>query len=126
MRVKIKIQPRGSNQCGQYCLSMLTNVKPETIMGTKVGKGATSTAQLVSFIRSFQFVCARKLKRINKLTNLPKLCILNYRYKGRSMGHWVLYYNGTVYDPAMGKYLYSKEEIQQHFNCTITSYLEIK
>lgn len=82
----------------------------------------TYTGEVVAALRRLGVGCGDRLKRVSKARVLPKRCIVciqRQKESGRRyLGHWMLYWDGVVYDPD-GRYPEGFEKWR------ITSYLEI-
>ncbi|MFW9801139.1 MAG: hypothetical protein ACFFFC_00680 [Candidatus Thorarchaeota archaeon] len=103
--IKFIQQPPGSNLCGQTCVAMILGASLEEIIEV-LGRGRTRTTQLVSILESNGFKCYPSLRRVftgwrdyvvkNKAFAICKVpCV----YDGKKSSHWVLFYDGKIYDP---------------------------
>lgn len=76
-------------------------------------RAATTTRKVAAALRHLGFAAQDKLIRFKEQDELPKLCILKLKWTGTNTGHWVVYNNGIVYDPAYGRYRYSIKNFQK-------------
>lgn len=91
-------QPRGSNLCGQTCVAMLTEMSISDATSLVGKKGLTRAKDLVLALRKKGFLtCGPVIARANN--PLPENAILNFHWKGRANGHWVVRWEGKEYDP---------------------------
>lgn len=110
--MRLKSQPAGSNTCGQHCVAMIADISPAKSIAVFNSRAATSTKKVAAALRHLGFAAEDKLIRFKEEDELPTLCILKLRWTGTNTGHWVVYNNGTVYDPWYGKYRYSVKKFQ--------------
>jgi hypothetical protein len=111
-------QPNGSSLCGQCCVAMVANVTLKEACAA-VGhekKRGTTTPEIVAALRKLGVHCADRLKRTAKHRTIPRRAIIA-TYSKRGSGHWMLAWDGEVFDPE-GCY-------PNYEGWGITSYLEI-
>lgn len=116
-------QPAGSELCGQTCVAMAAGVSLERSI-RQFGHGkATETREVVKALRAFGIGCSERLRRVSKNRIPPPRAIMAVRWLDRKrqprVWHWVLVWDGKVYDPA-GRYPEGYGS-----DCEFTSYLEI-
>lgn len=109
-------QPNGY-MCGQACVAMLAGVTAEEVASVMHNDQATGKKDIERALNHYGIHQAKTMTKADNASVLPKVCILKVllpRY-----GHWVLYCDGTYYDPEFGvsTALYPKARVQ--------SYLEI-
>lgn len=95
---KLVKQALNSSTCGQCCISMVTGLPLEMIIEQIGTKSGTNSHQVSNCFGWFGWDCeysVRKYKGSGE--NLPKLAIL--AVGKRKSTHWVVFYNGTIYDP---------------------------
>lgn len=94
--MKLIRQPENSNICGQCCIAMLNNEPLKDIL-SRMGKGKTSWKHLRVHIAPYFFIGSReRFKR--QIHSTLALCNVHWN-TGRK--HWVLYYRGWIFDPAL-------------------------
>lgn len=103
--------------CGQACVAMLAGVTVEEVVSVMNNDKGTGKKDIEKALNHYGIRQAKTMTKADNASVLPKACILKVllpRY-----GHWVLYYDGTYYDPEFGVMaaLYPKARLQ--------SYLEI-
>jgi hypothetical protein len=99
-------QPKGSNQCGQACIAMLSGCPLEVAIELVGKKGKTRTKDLASVInrRSVGFLvglsCPDRLIPLReKYGDLPRYCIVKACSQNRKRSHWMLIFNYLLHDP---------------------------
>ena len=92
-------QPVNSKVCGQACVAMARGCTLEEAVG-KVGRGwrSTQTKDLVKGLRDV-FRCPSRLRKITPKTPLPARAVVKLSFRGKRGWHWVLWWDGRVYDP---------------------------
>lgn len=106
MVVYFVAQPPGINCCAQACCAMLSQMSLEDACAEFGHSHSSYTREVIRFLRNHGYTCPDRLKPVKKdKTNLPDLCILKLRFGELPMGHMVLYHDGVVYDPSLGKKL---------------------
>jgi len=124
MTLKLKLQPKDSLTCGQHCIAMIVNTSPSDAIRTFGTDKGTHTKQLVRALYLYGWDSDSRLRRINRATVLPRLCILKIIYPWRPRnGHWVVYCDGWIYCPGNG--IYHIDEHKPFLEGNISSYLEI-
>lgn len=126
--MRLRLQPKGSELCGQYCVAMISGEIPEYVIQIFGHNRGTSFIELTFALRKLGLNPDFKLSKAGKKTKLPKLCILSIKYSNTpaqlgTSGHWVVHYKGIIYDPALGKYPIEELESKQG---KLTSYLRVK
>lgn len=121
-------QPDNSKLCGQACVAMILNVSLMEAV-TEFGHSHVTHAQdVIDVLRKWGFTTGDRCKRLSgdlrglKLRDVeswhdafPKRCMLRIGCRGMAGSHWVLLWDGKVYDPA-------RYAVDGEF---VTSYLEI-
>lgn len=108
--MKIKLQPKGSNLCGQTCVAMIADISLDDAISSVGKRGLTNTKDIANALRKLGFECADKVTRYkNGLGSEFCLCVVESK-------HWVVYKDGLFYDPAYGILLWIP---------IVTSYLNI-
>lgn len=78
----------------------------------------TETRQIIKALRSLGVPCADRCKRLSKkVPVLPPRAMVVMRTKGKSMFHWMLFWDGVMYDPG--------NRYPNYDGWVMTSYLEI-
>lgn len=103
MNITYLQQPTNSAQCGQYCLAMLTGKSVEEIIeiiGTSKG---TTVKQIIQSLNDMQLQNSERLISRRKQP-MPTVAICKVRREWNKSGnwHWVLLYDGNIYDPLRG------------------------
>lgn len=101
--MNLVLQPAGSNQCGQACVAMVAGVSIEKVIGAIGHRHSTKTREIVAALKALGVECDPRLKRFkNPLLELRtmKIAIIKVRFNGRLMGHWVVWNDGKILDPA--------------------------
>lgn len=111
--------------CGPCCVAMALNCSVETAMTLMNTKGGgTRTKQIVGAMSDFYEVPSELVKVKNSFTDPA---ILKLTFKDRRSGHWVLLWNGFIYDPSWG--VFAKENwlhsVCIHTSSRVTSFLPI-
>lgn len=96
--MKMVYQDRGSNMCGQACIASIAEISLRDACKAVGHEHSTNTRELVKALRILGFSCADKLKRI-KHWRPPWRAIVKMRWPGRAMGHWLLMWDGRLFDP---------------------------
>lgn len=97
------LQPRGSNLCGQTCVAMLAETTLEKAILLVGKKGLTRPKDLIQALQKTGFLARGPVLRLASTTvALPENAILNYHWKGRSNGHWIVRWQGENFDPEGG------------------------
>ena len=87
--------------CGQACVAMLAGVPIEDVFAAMHTRGPTTSTKVVDALYHYHIRHAEKFARwTDKNPDLPALCLLNVQMPGYD--HWVLYQNGTFFDPEFG------------------------
>lgn len=111
-------QPEGSEICGQCCVAMAAGVGVKRAIDAVGKDGATRTRDIIRGLRALGLNCADRMRRTAQNRALPPRCIVHICWR-RRYGHWMLYWDGHVYDPG-GAY---PDGYDSHSR--IVSYLEI-
>lgn len=113
-------QPEGSSLCGQCCLAMAAGVPLETALraiGHRRASG-TTTADLVAGLARLGISSQSRCRRISRATPAyPPRSLLVVRNGTGKRYHWMLHWDGIIYDPS-GRW-------PDYEGWRITSYLEI-
>jgi len=128
MKIDYQRQPPGSSLCGQTCVAMIAGVPLEESISRFNSKGGTRTKQVKQVLESFGFNATNRLKRVTKGTIIPSLAIGKMRWSNSNHSHWVVIYDGKIYDPDPITTPPIRKVRKQEFagSPRITSYLEIK
>lgn len=98
--IERQYQPPGSKLCGHTCVAMAIG-KPLTEVVEILGRiGGTTTKDLVRMFRVFGFQCKDRLTRFNKIEQLPVRALVKMSYGRNQNWHWVLWWDGDIYDPS--------------------------
>lgn len=93
-------QPPGSFVCGQTCVAMVTDRTLEEAIELVGHAKSTNTRELVAALRKAGVNCADKLRRISKKwPAMPRRAIVAARNVQLYRSHWIVYWDGKVYDP---------------------------
>ncbi len=103
MTISFVPQPPDIACCVQACCAMLTNMTLEAVCKEFGHCHSSRTKEAIQFLRKCGYACPDRLKPLKKDGALPDLCLLRLRFGKRSMGHMVVYHDGVVYDPSLGK-----------------------
>lgn len=114
-------QPQGSSLCGQCCVAMAAGVSLDRaveVVGHARSRG-TYTREIRDALRVLGVGCADRCRRVNRdLCNLPRRGIVTIHTKGRRLGHWMLLWDGEMFDP--------ENRYPDFEGWKITSFLEIE
>lgn len=125
--IKHIFQPKRSNMCGQACVAMVLGF-PLLTVRLKMGRRATSGKDLHNALSEFfidsspQQVRLSGFQRVSRwkpffYENLPARCIAKCRSTGVRASHWILVWDGKIYDPYPGgvawQYVSGYVEIKQ-------------
>ena len=105
-------QPKNSMLCGQTCVAMVGGISLEDAI-QKVGKrGGTTGPDLHKALSKIGILSSEKMARLSVNSRvsrkqfdfdaLPEKCIAKVRSVGINKSHWVLVWNGKIYDPYPG------------------------
>ena len=120
-------QPAGSNQCGQACISMLSEISLPEVVKMMGKTGRTRTTDLVHAIRTgrgwmLAMRCPDRLIKVHREYQvLPRNCIVKACSPDRKRSHWMLVYDGAIHDPECCECAPHKDIC----NWEITSYLPL-
>lgn len=100
------IAPEGSNCCGQACVAMAAGVSLDRAIeavGHKKQRG-TRTKEIIAALHSLGIKTAAKVRPMSRTKPvLPKRAMVSIctNKVGREykLGHWLLYWDGVMYDP---------------------------
>ncbi len=109
------------NTCGQTCLAMLAKVSLETAISAVGVGGKTCTKDLVNGLRQLKVGSGKRLERLRRADKLPRYCIVKVYHSYGS--HWVLHWDGTVYDSELG--IFSLSDFKALPLQRLTSYLVV-
>jgi hypothetical protein len=113
-------QPPKTALCGQCCVAMVAGVSLERATEA-VGHGRTSgtdTREIIAALRKLGLRCADRCRRISRARpEYPQRAILVARRNDCRKYHWLLSWDGVIYDP--------EDDWPQYNGWRITSYLEI-
>lgn len=103
--------------CGQACVAMLAGVTVDDVISVMQNDKGTGKKDIERALTHYGIRQAKTMTKADNTTVLPKVCILKVLLP--KYGHWILYCDGTYFDPEFGEMqaLYPKARIQ--------SYLEI-
>lgn len=120
MTIRHIVQPVDSSLCGQCCIAMAAGISLSEAIKTVGHKRGTRTKEVVAALRALGINCEEKLVRISrKKPVLPKRAILAIGNHKRKRYHWMLSWDGELFDPG--------DSWPRHYNgeWAITSYLKI-
>lgn len=94
-------QPPNSYSCGQACIAMVTGLSFDEAWKLVGHLNATGTQEIVQALRKAGIRCAGRLHRVSRRwLLLPQHAIVAVRRRGyKTSTHWVVYWEGKVYDP---------------------------
>ena len=87
-------------QCGQAVLAMITGLTPEQVSAELQNNRETTLKEMKSFLRDHGFYISDKRIQVTGKDKLPRLCVLSCETP--RCWHWLLYCDGTFYDPEHG------------------------
>jgi len=94
-------QPPGSSLCGQACVAMILGIRLEHATSLVGHARSTKPYELADALRKREIKCGDRRIRYTGGT-LPKRAFLAISaWNSRRRYHWVLLYDGLVYDPAL-------------------------
>ena len=91
-------QPRGSSLCGQTCVAMACRITLEDACGLVGHRHGTRTKELARVLRGRGFRCKDTLTR-SRADQMPDYALVKMSFRGRRNWHWVLLWDGALYDP---------------------------
>jgi hypothetical protein len=100
MSVTHLLQPSDLPVCGQTCVAMAAGVSLERAYEVFGHQSGTTTREVVQALRHLGINCADRLRRCSKTRAIPARAILHTREQGGRRAHWMLMWDGRVYDPA--------------------------
>lgn len=100
--------------CGQACVAMLAGVTVEDVVAVMNNDKGTGKKDIARALEHYGVRQARTMTKADNATPLPRVCILKVLMPG--YGHWVLYADGTYYDPEFGvsTALHPKARVQSY------------
>ena len=111
MSMRLLLQPKGSNLCGQTCVAMIAGISLEEAILAVGKRGLTTTKDIAQALRKLGFGCADRVTRYNgRLGSELCLCVVESK-------HWVVYKDGLFYDPAFG-ILFWMPRVTSYLNIT--------
>ena len=110
-------QQKGSKNCGQIALAVITGKSVKSIEKLMGHNQATVTKDLVKVLRKLGYKCPNRLKCLKEK---PVLAIAKLTHKLRYGWHWIVIYNDEIFDGVLQG---DKKWKQGH---KITSYLPIE
>ncbi len=93
-------QPGDSKICGQTCVAMAAGVTIEDAVKAVGHKERTKTLELALALRKLGVECDDRLRIRRNGDGYPPRCIVKVSSGGKRNWHWVLMWDGKVYDPA--------------------------
>ena len=107
--MELILQPKGSYKCTQCCVAMVAGVSLKKSIQAFGLSHATNLYAMRNALKKLGFESAEKYKSFGrKAKKLPDTCILWMQWKGRKVGHCVVFHRekdndeGQVYDPGCG------------------------
>ncbi len=98
------LQPAGSMTCGQTSVAMAVGISLEESILVFGHTHGTYTRDLVKVLRHFDLAPAERLRVMHRRREAPRRSILHMgipnRTKKRADLHWMLFWDGQIYDPA--------------------------
>ena len=92
------VKQKNNKSCGQSCVAMIAGLTWEQSCKILGHNKPTTTKMLIRALHKLGFNTARKLK-----VGVPTdLAIVKEKIYYSSNWHWVVFYNGTIYDPSKG------------------------
>jgi hypothetical protein len=91
-------QPENSKLCGQCCLATILNISLEDSIALIGHKHGTRTKEL---IRHFP----TDSDRLSKAGIDFYFALCKVHFEDQKQTHWIVYKDGMVYDPVIGKYI---------------------
>ncbi len=95
-------QPEDSPLCGQCCVAMAAGVSLEkaiSVIGSSTA--GTSTAEVRDGLRALGIGCAERLRVVSRVRPiLPRRAIIACHIPRNGNAHWMLTWDGEIYDPA--------------------------
>lgn len=100
MELVIVHQPAGSSLCGQACIAMAAGVSLDEAIEAVGHAKATSTKEVVAGLRKLQVEADSRCRRVShQRPKYPRRALLVARNKGCTNWHWLLHWDGKIYDP---------------------------
>lgn len=103
--IRVILQPENSSVCGQACVAMVLGITLDESIALFKSRGQTRTKKLLAVLRSQNIQCGNKLERVVPGSEPPSRCIVKILWTGKKKppGHWMLRWDGSLYDPILGK-----------------------
>lgn len=122
-------QLAGSKTCGHCCVAMATGQPLADVIARIGHERGTTMPELYRAAIYFGLVIDPGLTR-SAHAPIPDRAILRYRYGRPAIkdSHWVLYWNGTIFDPSYPRaYLAAADQRQMVYDdtCRVTSFSEV-
>ncbi len=98
--IKRVIVPASSNLCGQACLAMLTGHTLDTVCALLPTREGTYISQLQAYLALHGWKFDTRLRRTRAGRAQSDLAIIRIIWSHRGLGHWAVWADGRVLDPA--------------------------
>ena len=99
--MRLVLQPRGSRQCGQACIAMLTNMPLEEVVGA-VGDRPMGWRAVHTALHTNGIIADAALESAYHPDNIPPVAVLQLPTGDSTLKHLVVVEGDTVYDPGRG------------------------
>ena len=87
-------------QCGQAVLAMITGTTPEEVSNELNNDRETTLKEMKSYLHDHGCFMSDSRIQVTSKEELPRLCVLSCETP--RCWHWLLYFDGTFYDPEHG------------------------
>jgi hypothetical protein len=105
-------QPKGSSLCGQTCVAMACGSNCYTVAHAMGTLGGTCGTDIIRGLRKFGVATGDRMVRFGKTHRIYRVseqhmcmlmpvrrCIAKVRSEGERRSHWVLFWDGRIFDP---------------------------
>lgn len=97
--MKLILAPPGSALCGQACVAMAAGVSLRRAIEAVGHERGTHTRDVVRGLEALDVTCSDRCLRVSKHRPVPVPRALLAFKRGPRLAHWMLLWDGRVYDP---------------------------
>ena len=110
--------------CGQACVAMVANEKLDNVVNIFCKVSATRPTDVLQALVYYGIkIGSEHLNKYTKGIKLPKLALVLVKFRGKKVGHWVIYNRGKIYDPSLG--VYPIEQLPDKIGGEIKGYVKL-
>lgn len=110
MTIELLMQPKGSNQCGQHVMAMLTKLEVNEVIKLYGTDNSTNPRMHIKVLNELGYIHSGHIKVDNRKKDVLKpihdvgTAFIRIKFGNSSNGHIMLYKDGKVYDSSNGVY----------------------